>query len=154
MFFQNVGIHMQHYTVSQPRRPQSEQFMPWKPENLNVNLLSCWLLQMEVSSSLLVSICIPLFEFGGIYWLTCVLLGFQYFQVTYIHTYIHTYMHIYISLPFVSSSADKHTHTYTYTHCSLYIFPLDAWCGCKMVYKCHLLIHAYEVLKFIMKFIK
>jgi len=30
--FQNVGIIPQHYTASQPRRPQLESSPPWKPQ--------------------------------------------------------------------------------------------------------------------------
>jgi hypothetical protein len=34
MFFQNDGIHMQDYIMSQHRRIKSKQSLPWKPQNI------------------------------------------------------------------------------------------------------------------------
>jgi hypothetical protein len=33
VFLWNIGIRLPDYVVSQPRRPQSEQAPPWKPQN-------------------------------------------------------------------------------------------------------------------------
>jgi hypothetical protein len=39
MFLRDVNIHLQNYTVSQSRGPQSEQSLWCKPQNLQIDYL-------------------------------------------------------------------------------------------------------------------